>query len=89
MEQNKSRGEWNLSMEGCPGRGGGGGGGTFAIIVICRGVQLNNGICTPYTLTASLPHTHSLVHSPPSGMHALFEGKMTDMHITQGYTVCK
>ena len=24
--------------------GGGGGGGTFAIIVICRGVRLNNGI---------------------------------------------
>ena len=65
-------------------RGGGGGGG--------GGVRLNNGIShahpTP-SLHPSHTHTHSHVHSTPSGMHALFEGKMTDMHITQGYTVCK
>ena len=34
------------------GGGGGGGGATFAIIVICRGVWLNNGIAH-YTILAS------------------------------------
>ena len=37
------------------GGGGGGGGGTFAIIVICRGVRLSNGIAH-YRILASKHH---------------------------------
>ena len=64
-------------MSGGGGGGGGGGGATFAIIVICRGVWLNNGIAH-YRILAS---KHRIIQDYSSLFQSKYYSAVTHAHL--------